>query len=406
MFALLLPIVACVVFGVDQPLIVSARLDSEGEAWPAALTPDGKSLLSVLKSGDQLDVAVWDTASKSRTFLLKRRVGLPLAVSPDRQCVAGMVQSSATDSTEDVEIVIWDVAKRSSTNLLKLKKTSILSLWPAWSCQSTVFSNDSTQFAIADGNTKKGHVWRRSETGDWGDPKTLNLAQRADLPKPALLEIHFKRDGTQLFVFFPISKADEPPIGAELWDIASGRAAECRIPSAKEFIFYTGPFPHILGENTVCFQAPEGSGKGVVGIDVSSGKEKYHVYASTLWARLSPDGKTCADLGWLLMSHQDMRPVTVRFWNFDDGAQLRTLELPKSDQPPIAVFTPDSRFFLCTAGPGGRRVFLIDVKSGKIRSSWTSGAPLRGMFPLSTGEIAVIGVEPKAILLSKIRIRE
>ncbi len=102
------------------------------------------------------------------------------------------------------------------------------------------------------------------------------------------------------------------------------------------------------------------------------------------------------------MSDENQRPVTVGFWNFEDGTQRRKVELPKSDQPPIAIFTPDSRFLLCTAGPGGRSVFLIDVKTGKIRSSWTGAGSVRGLFPLSTGDVAVISVEPKAVLLSKI----
>ena len=38
----------------------------------------------------------------------------------------------------------------------------------------------------------------------------------------------------------------------------------------------------------------------MVGIDLSSGKEKYNISASTLWRRLSPDGKTGADLNGCL----------------------------------------------------------------------------------------------------------
>ncbi len=283
---LIFAVFACAVSGVDQPLVPSARLVSDGEAWPAALTPDGKSLLCSQKSGEHFDVVVWDTASKSKTYLVKGCAGLPLAVSPDRQSVAGMVLSSTKDLTQGAEIVIWDVAKASTTKLLKLKRTAILSLWPAIACQPVAFSNDSTQFALADGCTKKAYIWGRSANGAWNDPKTLDVAKRADVPKPALFEICFRRDGKQLFVFFPIGETSEWPTGTELWDIASGRPVECRIPPTKTFIFYTGPFPHILGDNTLCFQAPEGSGKGAVGIEVSSGKEKYDISASTLWARL------------------------------------------------------------------------------------------------------------------------
>jgi hypothetical protein len=404
MSSFVIPIFAFLVLVADQPLVPSARLDCEGETWPAALTVDGKSLLGVQKSGDHCDVVVWHTTSKSRAFLVKGSMGSPLAVSPDRKSVAGMILSSIKDATAGAEIVIWDVAK-SSTTTTRIR-TPVSSLWPALSCQSADFSGDSTLFVFADGYTKKAHLWKREESGTWGPLKTLDLAQRTDVPKPTLFEIKFSRDGRQLFVFFPIGDLDKPlsSVATEIWDIATGRPTACRIQPAGTFVFYTGPFPHILGENTLCFQAPEGSGKGAIGVEIASGKQKYDVDALTLWARLSPDGRTCGDLHWLLMSDQPLRPVTVGFWNFDNGTQRRTVELPKSDQFPIATFTPDSRAFLCTAGPGGQSVFLIDVKMGKIRSSWTCSAPVRGLFPVSTDEVTVITVEPKAVLLSKIRI--
>jgi hypothetical protein len=404
MSCLIVPVFVVAIFGADQPLVPSARLDSGGEAWPAALTLDGKSFLGVVKNGDHCDVVVWDTASKSRNVLVKGSVGFPLAVSPDRRYVAGMVLTNTTDATTDAEMVIWDVAKRSTTAaLLKLRKTSMpFGLWPILFSQSAEFSCDSTLFVFADDSTKKAHLWKREAAGAWGALKTLDLAQRSDAPKQTLFEMKFSRDGRQLFAFFPIGDADEPPLAAEIWDIASGRPAACRIQPARTYAWYTGPFPHILGENTLCFQAPEGSGEGAVGVEISSGKKKYDVDALTLWARLSPDGKTCGDLHWLLMSMEPLRPVTVGFWNFDDGTQRRTVELPKSDEPPTATFTPDSRSFLCTAGAGGRSVFLIDVKTGKIRSSWTAGAPVRGLFPISSGEVAAVAVEPKAVLLYKI----
>ena len=111
MCCFIVPVFAFLVLGADQPLVPFAHLDSEAETWPVALTLDGKSLLGVLKSGDHRDVVVWDTTSKSRTFLVKGSMGLPLAVSPDRQNVAGMVLSNIKDGSADAEIVIWDVAK-------------------------------------------------------------------------------------------------------------------------------------------------------------------------------------------------------------------------------------------------------------------------------------------------------
>jgi WD40 repeat protein len=404
MSSLVIPIFAFVGLVAGQPLAPSARLDCEGETWPAALAVDGKSLLGVQKSGDHCDVVVWDTTSKSRTFLVKGSMGFPLTVSPDRQNVAGMIASNIKDATAGAEIVIWDVAKRSTT--ATRIKTPMISLWPVLSCQSADFSGDSTLFVFADGQTKKAHLWKREASGTWGPLRTLDLAQQTDAPKPTLFEIKLSRDGRQLFVFFPIGDLDKPlsSVATEIWDITTGRPTACRILPASTYVFYTGPFPHVLGENTLCFQAPEGSGKGAVGVEISSGKQKYDVAAHTFWARLSPDGRTCGDIDCLLMGVPSLRPVTVGFWNFDDGTQRRTVELPKSDQFPIATFTPDSRDFLCTAGPGGRSVFLVDVKTGKIRSSWTGSAPVRGLFPISTDEVAVIAVEPKAVLVSKIHI--
>jgi WD40 repeat protein len=404
----MLPVLAFVVIGADQRLTPSVRLDCDGETWPAALTFDGESLLGVLKHDDYCDVVVWDTNSKSRTTLAKGGVGFPIAVSPDRRNVAGMVLGDIADAAADGEVVVWDVASRTTTAArLKLKKTGLPPpAWPAFPCQSADFSCDSTLFALADGDTKKAHIWKREASGAWIALKTLDVAQRVDTPKPSHLEIKFSRDGSQLFVFFLIGAPDKPlsSVATERWDIASGRPADCRIPTAETFVSYTGPFPHVLGEKTTCFQAPEGSGRGAIGVEICSGKEKYDVDASTLWARLSPDGRICGHLDWLLMSAQPLRPVTVGFWNFDDGTQRHTVELPKSDQPPIAAFTPDSRCFLCTAGPGGRSVFVTNVRTGEILSSWTGSAPVRGLFPVGTGEVAVIAVEPKAVLISMIRV--
>ena len=46
-------------------------------------------------------------------------------------------------------------------------------------------------------------------TGEWGDPKTLDVAKRADVPKPTFFEIHFNPDGKQVVVFVPIGNADK-----------------------------------------------------------------------------------------------------------------------------------------------------------------------------------------------------
>jgi WD40 repeat protein len=401
----LAPIFVLMAVGAGEPLVPTASFSCDGDAWPVALTPDGKSLMCAVLGDDRCDVIVWDTVSKSPTSLVKRQLGVPLSVSPDRQYVAGMIQSGTKDTSEDMQIVIWDVAKRSTTDLIKLNRKSVFSLWPVFTCQSAMFSSDSRQFALADCKTGKVYVWKRGEAGTWGDPKTLELAQRPDVRKPTAFDLHFRRDGKELLAFFPIGKDDEsdPSFAAEAWDVASGHQAECTIPAVKSYVFYTGPFPRILSDNTLCYQGSEG--RGVVGIDISSGKKKYDLPAFTIFAQLSPDQKTCADLHWMLMGI-DERTVTAGFWNFDDGTQRRTVELPKCDKPPIAVFSPDSRYFLCTAGAGGRSVFLIDVKTCKVLSSWTATAVVRGLYPLGTGEVAVITAEPKSIQLSKVSLPE
>ncbi len=300
-----------------------------------ALTPDGKSLLGLVKNGERCDVVVWDTASKSKRFLVKGGEAVPLAVSPNHESVAGMILTNVANYTYDAEIVIWDVARKSTTVLLKLKKTRIPCYWPAFPCQPVDFSPDSTLFAFADGDTKTAHLWKRGATGAWSNLETLDLAQRPDAPKPTLLEVKFSRDGRQLFAFFPIGKADEPvsSVATERWDIASGRPVACAIKPAGVFVFFTGPFPHVLGEKTLCLQAPEGEGAGVIGVEISSGKRKYDVSGLTPWARLSPDGKTCGDIQWMLIGVPPL-PVTVGLWNFDDGTQRRTVELPASDELP------------------------------------------------------------------------
>ena len=169
------------------------------------------------------------------------------------------------------------------------------------------------------------------------------------MPKPTLFEIHFKQDGKQLFVFFPIGKADEELslFGTALWDIASGRQCEGRIPPMKTYVFYTGPFPHMLGENTLCCQASEGSGKGMVGIDVASGKEKYNISASTLWARSSPDGKTGADSNGCLWARKaaplqldsgtSKMALNSAKWNFRKATSRQSLfsrPIPASSSAP------------------------------------------------------------------------
>ena len=55
----------------------------------------------------------------------------------------------------DLDFVVRDIQTKSKTDLLKLEKTYV----PLLSCQ---FSTDGTLLAIADGNARKVHLWKRN----------------------------------------------------------------------------------------------------------------------------------------------------------------------------------------------------------------------------------------------------
>ena len=133
---LIIPLLVYTILSAGQPLTPAICLDSGGESWPVALTSDGKDLLGVMKNGDHCDVVVWDTTSKSKSFLVKSGVAVPLAVSPDRKSVAGMILTNVANERYDAEIVIWDIATGSTTVLLKLKKARFPCFWPVFACQA------------------------------------------------------------------------------------------------------------------------------------------------------------------------------------------------------------------------------------------------------------------------------
>jgi len=48
-------------------------------------------------------------------------------------------------------------------------------------------------------------------------------------------------------------------------------------------------------------------------------------------------------------------------------------------------------------------IYVIDVNNAEIRSSFTAEGPVKGLFLLDSGEIAAVGIEPKTIVIWKIR---
>jgi hypothetical protein len=127
--------------------------------------------------------------------------------------------------------------------------------------------------------------------------------------------------------------------------------------------------------------------------------------------------------------------AVVSLWNFDDGTRLREVtvlagkvhggEAVGGDERPFGIFSADSRFFALAAGDAGNHIHVIDVnKAGahssrkmpwldgervieiekaQIAASFAADAPIKGLFLLNSGEIAAVGVEPKAVLIWKIK---
>ena len=73
-------------------------------------------------------------------------------------------------------------------------------------------------------------------------------------------------------------------------------------------------------------------------------------------------------------------------------------------EAPLGAFTADSRFFVLAAGDDRHHIHLIDVAKARIRSSFTVSGPVKGLSLLDSGEIAAVGIEPKAIVIWKIKV--
>ena len=112
----------------------------------------------------------------------------------------------------------------------------------------------------------------------------------------------------------------------------------------------------------------EGEGGAAVGIDTSSGKRKYNLPFPLAGASISSDGRTGAAIEWVYGTPTPS-PVTVVFWNFDDGTRLRHVIVPGGkDRRPSGTFTADSRFFVFAAEDADHHIYVVDAKKAEVRS--------------------------------------
>jgi hypothetical protein len=215
-------------------------------------------------------------------------------------------------------------------------------------------------------------------------------------------------------------------LAVEKWDVETGKRTPFPMEPMDAFRTLIGRLIFVSSERTLCIQCAEGDGGKAVGIDLSSGKIKYSLSQALARPSISPDGRTGAAIDSMDATPVPF-PVRVAFWNFDDGTKLRKLtlrggkdlpvEIPtlpdpvafaRSDAPggkdlAVGAFTGDSRFFVVAAGDENRNIRVIDAKKAEVRSSFTVDGRVKGLFLLDSGEIAAVGIEPKAIVIWKIK---
>jgi WD40 repeat protein len=406
--------VALALVAADQKLIPSAHLVCTGEVDTAAVSRDGRSLIGGVKDEERYDLVVWDIANQSKFPIVKGADFLSSSLLPDGQKVFGSIYTKRGKGLCDVDYFVCDIPSKLRTNLLTLKKTFAPAL-------SSACSADGTILAIADGNARRVHIWKRDAAARWNALRVLEVAQREAVPTPALLDIALTPNGKQVFVFVPILDKDSRPwsLAVEKWDIRSG----CRLPfpvvPMKAMVTMAGQFLFMAGDRTLCIQGEEGTGDGVVGIDTTSGKRKYNLPCVLTGASISPDGQT----GAVVRSTSNSRansPIAVSFWNFDDGSRLRCMTVPRGGGRPSGVFSADSRSFVLTADDVNHQIHVFDVsKAGtrttltlgdhsieiekaEIRSSYSASGPIKGLSLLNSGEIATVGIESQAIVICRI----
>ena len=209
---------AFVVLGADQKLIPSARIETGAEIDLAKVSRDGKTLVGRVKDGNGYNLVIWDIPSRSTTILVKGADALGFSLLSDRSGLFACICNNHGKGLHDVDYFIWDIANKSKTKLIRLERTFV----PAVSCD---WSADGSLLTIADGNTKKVNLWKRDGETKRSALKSLDIGQRADVPKPAFLDAVLTPNGKYLYAFLPILDETSHPwsLAVEKWDIINGR---------------------------------------------------------------------------------------------------------------------------------------------------------------------------------------
>jgi hypothetical protein len=150
---------------------------------------------------------------------------------------------------------------------------------------------------------------------------------------------------------------------------------------------------------TLCVNGQDGA----VGLDTVSASRKYVLPWSFPNELVSRGGRTGAAVQWAFAPVSDDASTPVTFWNFDDGRQQRQVDVPYGRERPIGILA-DSQYFVCSAGPDRRRMYLINVKEGKIQTTHLANASVQRLFLLDSGEIAVVGTEGTDVVIGKIKL--
>jgi WD40 repeat protein len=307
-----------------------------------------------------------------------RVVGAEL--SPDGRNLASITENGA--HRELVDLVVWDVPSSSKTALLKgIDSTRVFG-----------FSNDSTILAFPDSQTNTVHLWKRDAACKWNVLKVFNVG--AGLPKPNMPASAFSSGATNVFV--SIATASSSLWTVEEWDVITGRRVPFPIEPFKNE-FPVGVFVLVSSDGmTLCLMTTEGT----VGVDAVSGRRKYAIQPGLSLVAVSPDGRVGAAISPSIATAAGPKEVT--FWNFGDGTQRRHVTTPSGE--PTGMFTADSRFFVIPDDFGIVRV--IDVKKAVVCPSWKVGRSLGRLFLLTSGEIASVRTEGKAVVIWKMATRE
>jgi len=400
---LTIPLMSIVIFGADAKLAPQTRLECGGDATQVALSPDGRSLFAVVKNDDRQDLVVWDVPGGAKTILARETDGVLIMssngerslLSPDGKSLLSFIMRKRAKDECEVEAVVWDVQSRSRNALFTMQGKQL------WLITGS-FSADGRALAVPDGIAKKLRVWRRDAATKWSVARVLDVAQGAEGSKQVMLTTALTPDGKQAFVSF-LAGGESVAVHVEKWDVVSGRKVHFSLkPITLELDVFALAMRMALSADgkTLCV----GSEEGRIGVDASLGATRYIIRSPSGFGviSLSPTGRTGAFVPVPVIAPLVEPPICISFWNVDDGTQRRQVSVAGPIEPLAPpTFTADSRYFVLATGKG--RVYLIDAKKAEIRSSFTVGASVKGLFTLNTGEIAVVGTEPKSVVIWKIK---